>query len=72
MEQINRAAIVLKPKQPLVDWVNRTVRLDAPLTVEELAQDCTVVLVPSTMDLEEVAEYLDPYRPTHFDMELEE
>jgi hypothetical protein len=73
MEQINRAAIVLKPKQPLVDWVNRTVPLDTPVTVEQLAQDCTVVLVPATMDLaEEVSEYLDPYKPALFDLELEE
>ena len=55
-----------------MDWVNRTVPLDSPVTVEELAQDCTVVLVPATMDLrEEVSEYLDYLKPELFELELE-
>ncbi|MBN1814271.1 MAG: hypothetical protein JXA14_20700, partial [Anaerolineae bacterium] len=41
-------------------------------TVEELAQDCTVVLVPATMDLrEEVSEYLADLKPELFELELD-
>lgn len=73
MEQINRAVVVLKPRQTLADWVNRTVPLDTPVTVEELAQDCTAVLVPATMDLrKEVSEYLDDFKPALFELELDE
>jgi hypothetical protein len=73
MEEINRAVVVIKPRQPLVDWVNRTVPFDTPVTIEELAQDCTAVLIPDTIDLgEKVPAYLDRFKPALFDLELEE
>ena len=69
---IDRCAVIIKPKQPLVDWVNRTVPLDTPLTLEELKHDCTAMLVPSLNSLEVVLEYLEPIKPLLFEMELED
>lgn len=67
---INRGVVIIKPKQPLVDWVNRTVPLDMPLTLEELKHDCTAMLVPDLTSREAVLDYLDPAKPLLFEMEL--
>jgi hypothetical protein len=44
---INRAALILKYKQPAVDWINATdpVKGKPSLTVEEVNEDRTVYLI---------------------------
>ena len=69
---INRGVAIIKPKQPLVDWVNRTVPLSTPLTPEELEDDCTATLVPDLDSREAVLQYLEPFKPLLFEMELED
>ena len=34
-KEVNRAVIALKPRQPLVDWANRTALFDMPIAVED-------------------------------------
>jgi hypothetical protein len=72
MEQINRGVVIIRPVQPLVDWVNRTMLLSTPLILEELAHDCTAILVPDLGSREAVLEYLEPFKPSLFEMELED
>ncbi len=51
MREINCSVAILKPRQPLLDWL-----LQLPdggeekFTLEELRQDCTVLLVPEADD----------------------
>ena len=72
LELIDRDVAIIKPKQPLVDWVNCTVPLSTPVSQEELENDCTAILVPDLGSLEAVLEYLQPLKPLLFEMELED
>jgi len=71
MELADRGVAVIKPKQPMVDWVNATIPLDGPLTLEELQQDCTAILVPDLDSREAVLDYLEPFKSAFFEMELD-
>ena len=68
---ISRGVVIIKPKQPLVDWVNRTMPLSTPLTLEELVHDCTAILVPDLDSREAVLAYLESLKLSLFEMELE-
>ena len=72
MAPVNRGVAIIRPKQPLVDWVNRTVPLSTPLTLEALDQDCTAILVPDLDSRPEVLEYLESAKPLLLEMELED
>ncbi len=43
---IDRTVAVLRPKQPLVDWLNALPDADRPYTTEDFYTDCTVLLLP--------------------------
>jgi hypothetical protein len=67
----DRSVAIIKPRQPLVDWVNRIVPLSTPLSLELVQQDCTAIVVPDLGDLEATLEYLEPVKPLLLEMELE-
>jgi hypothetical protein len=71
MNLINRGVVVIKPREPFLDWVNRDPTLSSPVTMEELQQDCTSVLVPDLGSLEAALDYVAPLKPRLFEMELE-
>jgi hypothetical protein len=71
MELVNRGSVVIKPRQPFVDWVNRTASPERSVSIEELSEDSTVILVPDMGGPGEVQEFLEPLKPLLFDMELE-
>lgn len=54
---INRNAVVIKAKQPFVDWVNATPKADEEkghvFTLAEINADCEVLLIPDYDSLEE-------------------
>jgi hypothetical protein len=54
MRMINRTAVVKKPRQPFLDWINNTPQfnLSSPVTMEELLEDCDTILLPDTESLE--------------------
>ena len=45
MFDINRCLVIVRPKQPFLDWV-QSVDYDAELTLEEIREDPTAYLVP--------------------------
>jgi hypothetical protein len=71
MNLINRGVVVIKPKEPFLDWVNRDLALSSPVTMEELRRDCTAILVPDLGSLEAALDYVEPLKPRLFEMELE-
>jgi hypothetical protein len=71
MNLINRGVVVIKPKEPFLDWVNRDPTLSSPVTMEELRQDCMTILVPDLGSLEAALDYVEPLKPRLFEMELE-
>lgn len=71
MDLINRGVIIMHPRQPYVDWINRVAGLQAPLILEELTDDLTALLVPDLPSVEEMLEYVRPFKPSLFELELE-
>jgi len=44
---INRGALIVKPRQPMVDWINaQSDPEDCCVSLEDARQDCTVILIP--------------------------
>jgi hypothetical protein len=69
---VNRGVALLKPKQPLVDWVNGIIAEDdPPLTLEGLRSDCTALLIPDFESQEQALEFVEVLKPLFFLMELE-
>ena len=72
MKTINRALIVIKPKQPFLDWINS--QADAPefeVTLDSLrSEDCTAILVPEIDDYDEVWKVIEDLAPEIFETEL--
>ena len=67
MRLVNRGVLIIKPKQPFVDWANS---LPDPVrvTVEELSKDCTAILV---LDVDDAEAYLRRIYRSIFEMELD-
>jgi hypothetical protein len=71
MRQINRGIVIIKPLAPFLEWVNQDPTLSAPITMEDLQDDCTVILVPDLYSLQDMLDWLEPLKPILFEMELE-
>lgn len=46
MSEINRSLVILKPKQPFLDWTRTLEDEDKDLTLEQLAEDSIAYLIP--------------------------
>lgn len=73
MHSINRNVVVIKAQQPFLEWINQQPDLDlsSPVSLEELHQDCTALLVPDLFGPDEVLDYLTSFKLELFEMELE-
>lgn len=69
MQLINRSIVVIKAKQPFLQWLNRN-PLSIPLSLAEVNQDCPAVLVPDFDTPAELLAYLTPLKEKWFEMEL--
>lgn len=68
---INRFAVVLMPRQPFVEWINRTGPDDKPLTLEEITDDNAVYLITESTDSDDPDVILRDAWPGIFEHELE-
>ena len=55
---LNRSAIVVKPRQPFLDWLHVADPTSRTLTLRELVQEPTVYLIPECDTNEDVADFL--------------
>jgi hypothetical protein len=71
MYVINRTAAVVRPRQPLVDWINsQPDSVDEPVSLEEAREDPTVFLLPD-FDLDQEAwSYVEELSRDIFEIEL--
>ncbi len=73
---INRNAVVVKAKQPFVDWVNSTPKTpeekDHVFTLADINADCEVLLIPDCESLEEAREEIGPLKIEIFEDALDE
>lgn len=70
MTEINRSVVVVKPKQPYLDWVQSLDDEGTNVTLADLQQDCTAFLVPELLDEEHQEEILAQYHDVLFEYEL--
>ena len=55
---LNRSAIVVKPKQPFLDWLHRADPTSSDLTIRELVHEPTIYLIPECETDDEVTKTL--------------
>jgi len=55
---LNRSAIVVKPKQPFLDWLHAADSTSSDLTLQELVLEPAIYLIPECDTPEEVAAVL--------------
>ena len=70
MSEINRSLIILKPKQPFLDWARTLDDESEELTLADLADDSTVYLVPEIWQDSDEQEMLEPYCDILFEEQL--
>ena len=67
---INRSVIVVKPKQPYVDWANTCDECPTTITLADARNDCHAYLVPCWDDDEEFERMLRKVARFIFENEL--
>jgi hypothetical protein len=70
MYSIDRQLVILKPKQPFLDWLNNVDKKN--LSLEDVRSDCTVFLIPVVDNLDDAEKYVKSIFPDLFDLELSE
>jgi hypothetical protein len=71
MDSINRSVAILKPKQPLIDWLNTLPDTDSPFSLSELQSDCTVLLLPEDDYDHQAIKYIKKIYKDVFEIELD-
>ena len=67
MRLVNRGVLIIKPKQPFLDWADRLPD-PTPVTLAQLREDCTAILIP---DVDDAEAYLRRIYRSIFEMELD-
>ena len=57
MHMVNRSALLVKPAQPFLDWLRRVDGTSTQLTLEDLAREPTIYLLPEWETEEEALEH---------------
>lgn len=68
---INRSALIVKPKQAMVDWINQQSNPEhCCITLEDAREDCTVILIPEFEDARQVKTNIRELHKWIFESEL--
>ncbi len=70
MRMIDRAVVIIRPKQPFIDWINSSMATDEPVTIGEQQDDLTAILIPEFDSASARNRYLAKLKPLLLDMEL--
>ena len=72
MYEVNRSVLVIKPKQPFVDWLlSLPFRFDPEeVNLLNLREDCNALLVPPVEDFSEVRDFIKANWSGLFEAEL--
>ena len=70
MSEINRSLLILKPKQPFLDWTRTLDDEDQDLSLEEIHHDSTAYLIPELWDDSDQQELLESYYDVLFEEQL--
>ena len=69
MRIINRSIVLIKAKHPFLDWLNKT-PYSIPVTLREVNQDCTAILIPDFESVAELLIYIEQNKPNWFALVL--
>ena len=69
MKSINRTAIIIKPKQPFVDWINTTPGKEV-FSMKEISKENTVLLIPEINDYDDAHNFIKSCYEEIFEWEL--
>ena len=61
MQSINRTAVIIKPKQPFVDWLNSIPGESSDNTIENISSENTTFLIPELFGHKESQAYIKKY-----------
>ena len=70
MYLINRHVAIIKPKQPLLDWLESQPDWDEDITLEELRSDRCAYLIPAYVFLDQAMRYIERNHKIIFEWEL--
>jgi hypothetical protein len=73
MKLINRGAVIIKPNQLFLDWLNRiSLREAEPISfsLDEIQKDCTAFLIPDLVNSDSLDYVLEPMKTSIFEAEL--
>ena len=72
MSEINRSLIIVKPKDPFLDWARSLDDENQELTLESMCKDSTAYLIPEIWHDADEEEFLKNYYDLLFEEQLEE
>ena len=72
MSEINRSLIIIKPKQPFLDWARSLDDESQELTLESMCKDSTAYLIPEIWHDSDEQEFLKTCYDILFEEQLEE
>ncbi len=69
---VERSIVVLKPKQPFLDWINNNLALNenAILELSDIRIDCNSYMIPEVEEMEDGVAYVDEIYESLFELEL--
>jgi hypothetical protein len=69
---VERSVVVLKPKQPFLDWINNSLAnsTDTLLDLQSIRIDCNSYLMPEVNEIEDGVAFVDEFFESLFQMEL--
>ena len=70
MQSINRTAVIIKPKQPFVDWLNSIPDEEVVFTLERVSEDNITFLIPPYESPDESLAYIKKIYSYLFEFEL--
>ena len=68
---VNRAALIIRPKQPFLDWLLGLPGPSLSLTLADLQHNCDVVLIPELETDADVEAFVNSQWAAIFEMELD-
>jgi hypothetical protein len=71
MSEINRSLLIVKPKQPFLDWTQTLDDEDKSISLEEITKDSAAYLVPELWQDSDEQELLESCYRVLFELQLE-
>ncbi len=72
MYSVDRSVVIVKPKEPFLEWIRNLPGSGIDITLEQLRADSTVYLIPDFDEIEDALEAIDHIYGKIFEAELAE